>query len=126
MDAQLPVLLTVIKGAQEPRPFSAKRIMKYKSAKTLLDLEKMANNNSLLYLDELVVEYKDKNLYIETLTTAELSDIDLTRIGLHGSPTKVHKVESVVLSGGEASKIEPTDEGMGALIDELLNDHILG
>ncbi len=126
VDAQLPILITVIKGAQEPRPFSAKKIMIYKSAKTLLDLEKIANGNSLLNLDELIQEHKDKKLYIETLSTVDLSDIDTTRIGLHGSPTKVHKVESVVLSGGEATKIEPTEEGMGALIDELLNDHILG
>lgn len=126
VNAELPLLLTVVKGAQDPRPFSAKKIMIYKSAKTLLDLEKMANENSLLYLDELVVEYKDKNLYIETLSTSELSEIDETRIGLHGSPTKVYKVESVVLSGGEATKIEPTAEGIGSLIDELLNDHILG
>jgi electron transfer flavoprotein beta subunit len=126
VDAQLPILLTVIKGVKEPRPFSAKKIMKYKNAKTLLDLEKMANENSLLYLDELVLEYKDKNLYIETLSTSDLSNIDESRIGLHGSPTKVHKVESVVLSGGAAKKIEPTNEGIGGLIDELLNDHILG
>lgn len=126
VDATLPVLLTVVKGAKEPRPFSAKKIMIYKNAKTLLDLEKMANENSLLYLDELVQEYKDKRLYIETFSTADLSKIDGTRIGLHGSPTKVHKVESVVLSGGEATKIEPTQEGLGSLIDELLNNHILG
>jgi len=126
VDAALPVLLTVVKGAQEPRPFSAKKIMVYKNAKTLLDLEKMANENSLLNLDELVQEYKDKKLYIETLSTTDLSDIDITRIGLHGSPTKVHKVESVVLTGGEATKIEPTQEGLGSLIDELLNNHILG
>jgi electron transfer flavoprotein beta subunit len=126
VDAQLPLLLTVIKGKQKPRPFSAKKIMKYKSSKTLLDLEKMCNENSLLYLDELVMEYKDKNLYIETLSTNELSSIDESRLGLHGSPTKVHKVESVVLLGGEATRIEPTKDGIGLLIDELLNDHILG
>ena len=126
VEAQLPLLMTVIKGKQKPRPFSAKKIMKYKSSKTLLDLEKMCNENSLLYLDELVLEYKDKNLYIETLSTNELLSIDESRLGLHGSPTKVHKVESVILSGGEATRIEPTKEGIGLLIDELLNDHILG
>lgn len=126
VEAKLPLLMTVIKGIQKPRPFSAKKIMKYKSSKTLLDLEKMCNENSLLYLDELVLEYKDKNLYIETFSTNELSNIDESRLGLHGSPTKVHKVESVVLSGGEVTKVEPTKEGIGSLIDELLNDHILG
>jgi electron transfer flavoprotein beta subunit len=100
--------------------------MIYKNAKTLLDLEKMTHDNSLLYLDDLLMEYKDKNLYIETITTDDLKDIDQTRIGLHGSPTKVHKVESVILAGGEAQKVKPTREGIGELIDELLNDHILG
>jgi electron transfer flavoprotein beta subunit len=126
LEGQLPLLITVIKGATQPRPFSAKRVMVYKSAKTLPELEKMTYDNSLLYLDKLLLEYKDKNLYIETITTDELSDIDQTRIGLHGSPTKVHKVESVVLAGGEAHNVEPTKEGIAELIDELLNDHILG
>ncbi len=126
LEGQLPLLITVVKGATQPRPFSAKRVMVYKSAKTLPEIEKMTHDNSLLYLDDLLLEYKDKNLYIETITTDELSSIDQTRIGLHGSPTKVHKVESVILAGGEAHKVEPTKEGIGNLIDELLNDHILG
>ncbi len=126
VEAKLPLLITVVKGANEPRPFNAKFLMIYKNAKTLLDLEKIANDNSLLVLEDLVNEYKEKNLYITTLTTEDLPSIDLTRIGLHGSPTKVHKVESVVLSGGEAVNIPPTKEGIGELIDTLLNDHILG
>ena len=126
VEAKLPLLITVVKGANEPRPFNAKYLMIYKNAKTLLDLEKLANENSLLVLEDLVNEYKEKNLYITTLTTEDLPAIDLTRIGLHGSPTKVHKVESVVLSGGEAVNIPPTKEGIGELIDTLMNDHILG
>jgi electron transfer flavoprotein beta subunit len=39
---KLPCLITVLKGAAEPRPFQAKRMMAYKGAKTLTDLEKMA------------------------------------------------------------------------------------
>lgn len=126
LEGELPLLITVLKGAVEPRPFSAKNVMIYKNAKTLLDLEKMCNDNSLLYLDELILEYKDKNLYITTLSADDLTQIDTSRLGLSGSPTKVHKVESVVLAGGEAATIEATAEGMSKLIDELLNDHILG
>jgi electron transfer flavoprotein beta subunit len=126
MEGKLPILITVLKGANLPRPFSAKRVMIYKNAKTLLDLQKMADENSLLYLDDLVREYKENNLYITTITTENLNELDFSRIGLHGSPTKVHKVESVVLAGGEFSRVEPTGEGISILIDELLNDHILG
>jgi len=126
MEGKLPILITVLKGANLPRPFSAKRVMIYKNAKTLLDLQKMADENSLLYFDDLVREYKENNLYITTITTENLNELDFSRIGLHGSPTKVHKVESVVLAGGEFSRVEPTGEGISILIDELLNDHILG
>lgn len=126
LEGKLPILVTVVKGANEPRPFSSKRVMIYKNAKTLLDLQKLCDENSLLYLDELVFEYKNKNMYITTITADDLKELDTTRLGLHGSPTKVHKIESVVLSGGEFSKIDPSREGMSKLIDELLNDHILG
>ena len=57
-------------------------------------------------------------------------DIDLKldpeRCGVAGSPTKVYKVESVVLSGGDQEMIEPTKTGLGKLIDKLMEDHILG
>lgn len=43
-----------------------------------------------------------------------------------GSPTKVKAIQSVVLAGGEAKKIEPTTEGINALIHELIADHTLG
>lgn len=126
LEGKLPLLITVVKGANQPRPFSSKRVMIYKNAKTLLDLQKLCDENSLLYLDELLFEYKNKNMYISTITTDDLKELDTSRLGLHGSPTKVHKVESVVLSGGEFSKIDPSRDGISKLIDELLNDHILG
>ena len=53
-------------------------------------------------------------------------NVDPARCGLHGSPTKVHKVESVVLGGNEHIKIEPTKKGMNELVDKLLEDHIFG
>jgi len=123
VECQLPVLLTVLKGAAEPRPFKAKRIMAYKSAKSLLELEKMTEGNSLLYIDSLVHEYKARGLFIETLTTEDF-EVDTERCGLKGSPTKVHKVESVVLAGGNHIKVEPTNEGINKLMDELIEDRI--
>jgi electron transfer flavoprotein beta subunit len=125
VQCKLPVLITVLKDASEPRPFHAKRVMAYKGAKSLIELEKMTEGNSLLYIDKLVHEYETRSLFIHTLTMDDLK-LDTERCGVHGSPTKVFKVESVVLSGGEHEKIEPTKVGLGKLVDKLMEDHILG
>jgi electron transfer flavoprotein beta subunit len=125
LECKLPLLITVIKDAAIPRPFKVKRMMRYKNAKSLLDLEKLTESNSLLYIDDLKQEYIDDEIFIPTLTTDELP-VDPERCGLHGSPTKVHKVESVVLAGNEHLKIDPNKEGMGILIDKLMEDHIFG
>jgi electron transfer flavoprotein beta subunit len=125
VEAKLPVLLTVIKEAAEPRPFKAKRAMRYKNARSLTDLEKLTEGNSLLYIDKLVFEYKERNLFIPTLTMDDLK-LDVERCGVKGSPTKVYKVESVILAGGSHIKVEATKDGIGTLIDSLLEDHILG
>lgn len=125
LQSTLPVLITVLKDAVFPRPYKARRVMAYKNAKTLLDLEKLTDGNSLLYIDQLKNEYIQKGLYIHTLTMDDLK-LDDKRCGVHGSPTKVHKVESVVLAGSNHSMIAPTKEGLGELIDQLMEDHILG
>lgn len=125
LECKLPVLLTVIKEAAEPRPFRAKRVMAYKNAKSLLELEKLTETNSLLYVEDLKEEYQSRGLFIPTLTMDELK-LDPRRCGISGSPTKVHKVESVVLAGGEHEKFEPTRKEIGRLIDKMMEDRIFG
>jgi electron transfer flavoprotein beta subunit len=125
LECPLPVLITVIKDAAIPRPFKATRVMAFKNARSLVELEKIVEGNSLLYLEDLKDEYISRSLFIETLTMDELK-IEQARCGLHGSPTKVFKIESVILGGGEHIKIEPTNEGMGILVDKLMDDHIFG
>ena len=125
LDSPLPVLITVVKDAAVPRLFKAKRVMAYKNAKSLLELEKLTEANSLLYIDDLKEEYISKSLFIPTFTMDELT-LDVERCGINGSPTKVLKVDSVVLSGGEHIKIEPTKEGMNLLVDKLMEDRIFG
>ncbi len=120
-----PLLLTVIKDAAIPRPFRAKRAMAFKNAKTLMELEALAEDNSLLVTEQLKEEYISKDLFIQTLTADDL-DVETERCGLHGSPTKVHKVESVVLGSSDHVQIEPTKEGLGELIGKLMEDHIFG
>jgi electron transfer flavoprotein beta subunit len=125
LESKLPVLITVLKDASFPRPYKAKRVMAYKNAKTLIELEKLTEGNSLLYIDQLKDEYVSKQLYIQTLTMDDLK-LDEKRCGVHGSPTKVHKIQSVVLAGGNHEMIEPSKTGIGILIDKLMEDHILG
>ncbi len=123
--SSMPALLTVLKDAVEPRPFRAKRLMAFKNARTLTELEKLVEENSLLYLDKLMEEAKQRNLYIDTLTADDLQ-IELGRCGLKGSPTRVHKIESVVLAGRNRVHVEPTRDGLAGLIDSLIRDHIIG
>jgi|SRR5664280_231043 electron transfer flavoprotein beta subunit len=123
--SQMPTLLTVIKDAAVPRPFSAKRLMAFKNARTLIDLEKLVEDNSLLYLDKLIEENRQRGLYIDTLTADDL-DIQADRCGLKGSPTRVYKIDSVVLTGRDRQNIEPTRDGLTGLVDALIRDHILG
>jgi electron transfer flavoprotein beta subunit len=125
VETTLPVLLTVIKDAAAPRPFSAKRVMAFKGAKSLLELEKLVEGNSLLYIDKLVYEYKSRSLFIPTMTADDLH-IDVERCGIKGSPTKVYNVESVVLSGSSPVRVENSPSGMRTLIDKLMEDRILG
>ena len=125
LESSLPVLITVLKDAVEPRPFSAKRVMAYKGAKSLLELEKLAEGNSLLYVDKLVYEYTNRSLFIPTLTVDDLH-VDPARCGIKGSPTKVYAVESVVLGGREPARVENTRSGMAGLVDALMEDRILG
>ena len=127
LEAQLPVLMTVV-DANEPRPPSARRIMKYKKARTNSELSREHANAN--YTDaEMLVEEADalraKNLLIMELS-AEDAGADKERIGLKGSPTKVKNIENVVLSASESKMIEPTEAGVRGLIQELIVDHTLG
>jgi electron transfer flavoprotein beta subunit len=70
-----------------------------------------------------VMAHKD---HIPVQISTDDLDIDLERIGLNGSPTKVHNIESVVLSAGDHETVEATKEGLGDLIDKLKKDHIFG
>ncbi len=125
LESHLPVLITVIKEAAEPRPPRARLVMAYKNAKSLSELEEMVNVNSLLYIDDLKDEYLARGLFIPTLTLDDF-DLDENRIGQSGSPTKVYKIESVVLRGGDHIKVEPNSEGIGNLIEQLMNDRTFG
>lgn len=122
----LPALLTVLETANEPRPPKAKKMMIYKNAACELELSDLwPKFQKFSDIEEFRDYLKQKSLYIPVITTDDL-DIKLNRIGLNGSPTKVKKINSVVLTGGELKLFETTNEAVRNLINELVEDYILG
>ena len=119
LESPLPALLTVI---------DAKRLMKYKRARTVSEIAKSCGNSN--YTDAEAVAEAQKKLEKDGLLIREFSaadiDADPARIGFPGSPTKVKSVMSVVLTASEAKSVPATDEGIGLLIHELISDHTLG
>ena len=126
LESPLPCLLTVI-DSNDPRPPAAKRIMKYKRAMTKSEINKKVSDpyTGNADADAEIKALEAKGLIIAELT-AKAVNADPARVGMAGSPTKVKAIQSVVLAGGEAKKIEPTTEGINALIHELIADHTLG
>jgi len=137
VSAKLPVLVTVTESANTPRPPAAKRIMKYKKARTKAEVEAMAEHLLEGDFENYTAELKaaevakhcqklsDKGLLIDQWSLEDL-EADLSWCGMSGSPTKVHRIQSVVLKGGEYREIPPTEEGIKNLIAELVSDHTLG
>ncbi len=127
LEAPLPSLLTVV-DVNDPRPPAARKIMKFKKAVTRSELIKSHGNAEYLDAGKLVEDekrLKEKNLWIYEWN-AEKIKAKVERIGLKGSPTKVKKIESVVLTASEVVSIEPTNAGITKLIHELIEDHTLG
>jgi electron transfer flavoprotein beta subunit len=118
VQAKLPVLLTVMDTANEPRPAGARRMMKYKKARAAVELGKEPAETQ-------VKELEDKGLLIEQWDLDRV-EADLTWCGKDGSPTKVHRIQSVVLTADEQKQIEPTDDGLRHLVRELIEDHTIG
>ena len=59
------------------------------------------------------------------LVNADAIDADMDRLGMKGSPTKVKKIESVVLAHKESVVLEPTEAALNELSASLIKEHIL-
>lgn len=133
IEAKLPVLITVIETANEPRPQAAKRVMRMKRAKVPAEIAAEAKAampdasepQLTAEIERRVETLKSAGLLIEQW---DLDDIhaDLTRCGLAGSPTKVHRVQAIVLTKEGYTDIPPTDAGVQQLIHELVVDRTWG
>ena len=119
--SQLPVLLTVIDEANEPRVPAAKRLMKYKSALSRVEVEMADKENAEAKCREL----EEKGLLIKQWDL-DFLEADLTWCGRDGSPTKVHRIQSVVLEAKESKQVDPNQAGIEDMIHELIVEHTIG
>ena len=128
--APLPCLLTVTGEANEPRPPSVKLVMTYKNA-----VVEVSPDYDDSYLDpesdeaEVCMIGRDgRPVCRARIVQWDAAAIEAERelIGLRGSPTRVKKIDSVVLQAGDTRLIEPTDEDVAELVRELVEEHILG
>ena len=130
--AKLPVLLTVTSDANQPRVAAARKMMKYKNARTRAEIEqqvKAANPGASESAIKKSVQdqaeaLEQKGLLIHQWNLDDLK-ADLTWCGRSGSPTKVHRIQSVVLAAKESKDIAPTDEGVAGMIHELIQDKVI-
>jgi electron transfer flavoprotein beta subunit len=131
--AKLPVLLTVIGEANEPRAAAAKRLMKYKKARTqlevtdtLADVNPQAAEAEVKKLaDSRCRKLEEKGLLIK-LWDLDLLEPDFNWCGRDGSPTKVHRIQSIVLEAKESKEVRPSPDGIGAMVHELIEEHTIG
>jgi electron transfer flavoprotein beta subunit len=62
------------------------------------------------------------------ITQWTLDDIkaDLAWCGRDGSPTKVKRIQSVILAGSGFKKIEAAEDAIATMVHELIEDHTIG
>ena len=137
VECSLPTVLTVMETANHPRPPAARRLMKYKKARSKAEIEKLADESMKNDYEDYTAELKDgevqkfsealaaKGLLIEQWDLDGI-EADLSWCGRDGSPTKVHRIQAVVLTGGEYKEFPPTDKGIAEMIGELIEDHTIG
>ena len=114
----LPAVITVNSSAKECRPRNAKRVMKYKYALAPSELA-TADEQRKSFIAE-----RDY-LHIVEFGAADVNP-DPEQLGLAGSPTKVKKIENVVLQAKESKSLTADDKDIEALMQELIASHTLG
>ena len=133
LEVRLPVLVTVIDTANEPRPAAARRLMKNKRARSPVEVSAAiaaampaaSDEEKKVEQAKRVEQLKNDGLLIEQW---DLDDIkaDLRWCGMSGSPTKVHRIQSIVLTKEGFTAVEPNEPAVRKMVQELIVDHTLG
>lgn len=117
VSAQMPLVITVNGTAPECRPRNAKRLMKYKKAKTISEMSNASED---------YITLSNERPYLQITEWGAINvDPDPTQLGLKGSPTKVKQIKNIVFQAKD-SKIITTEEEIEDLMKELIDNHTLG
>ncbi len=116
--APLPSLITVHSSAPDCRPRNTKLLMRFKHSRTITELQEETKDYTELYNHR-------PYLQIDEWTVADLNAND-EYLGLSGSPTKVKKIENVVLQQKESKVLSNNDQEIEALMKSLIDSHVIG
>ncbi len=118
LESGFPLLVTVHSSAAPCRVRNAKMVMKYKYAKSEIELQESSED---------YIELFDTRPYLK-ITQWSVTDLqaDEDLLGLSGSPTKVKTIENVVFTQKDSKKLGSSDNEINALMKSLISSHILG
>jgi electron transfer flavoprotein beta subunit len=118
VEASLPALVTVHSSAAPCRSRNAKLLMKYKHARTASELQNETHDYTEIHKkrpDLLIQEWNVDTVHADTV-----------HLGLTGSPTKVKKIDSVVLTQKDSKVFSAADSDVEQLVTELLESRVIG
>ena len=122
----LPCLLTVAASANRPRPASVRKRIEHKLAATPLEHKTMLTRWPEFKTEQELEAYLTAHDLKIPLWTADDVGAEADKLGLHGSPTQVHKVNFVVLESTESKEFRADAEGIAALMQELVKEYMGG
>lgn len=118
VEAAYPLAVTVHGSADPCRPRNAKKLMQFKHARTITELQNETKDYTDLYTAR-------PYLKIEEWSVEDI-DANAELLGLSGSPTKVKTIENVVFQAKESKTLTSSDEDIEELMVELIEGHMIG
>jgi electron transfer flavoprotein beta subunit len=118
VSAPYPLAVTVHGSADTCRPRHAKKLMQFKHAHTITELQNETKDYTDLYTAR-------PYLKIEEWSVADIGAAE-EQLGLSGSPTKVKAIENVVFQAKESKSIGDSDKEIEDLMIELIEGHMIG
>ncbi len=106
-----PVLLTITNEANTPRYPNCLNMLKYFRADTASQFDDRQIETALAH-NQVIPVWKAEDL-----------ELDIKRCGIKGSPTRVHKIESITLAGGDLELYDTNSKAIKQLVQDLRKDY---